>query len=265
MAGFAVVTGAAMGIGYNLAKVLAEEGYDLAIVDRDETTLEKAKADFVGQGVGVKAIVADLAKFDDVERFWQEVQGIGRPLDAIAINAGFGVGGLFVETSLEDEMDLVRTNVEGTVHVAKHAVKHMVDRGSGRILITSSIAGEMVCPREAVYGASKAFDLWFGKSLQAELKNMDSAVTVTILQPGPVDTNFFHRAGMDDTDAGTKGKKESEPYDVAKQAVQAMLKGEKQLYAASLKTKIEGALLGVIPDAVSASMHEKMAKPQREK
>lgn len=264
MAGFAAVTGASMGIGYNLAKVLAERGYDLAIV-ANGPELDKAKSDFAAMGVGVQAIRADLSEYDEVERFWKEVESIGRPLDAIAINAGFGVGGLFAETDLAEEIKMVRVNVESTVHLAKRAVQHMVNRGSGRILITSSIAGEMACPREAVYGASKAFDLWFAKSLQAELKIMNSEVTVTILQPGPVDTNFFHRAGMDDTEVGREGKKESEPYDVAKQAVEAMLKGEKQLYAASLKTKIEGALLGVIPDSVSAAMHEKMATPEAAK
>ena len=262
MAGFAVVTGASSGIGYNLAKVFEENGYDLAIVAND-AGIETAKSDFAALGVAVKAIQADLAKYDDVERFWREVEAVGRPIDAIAINAGFGVGGLFAETDLEKEINLVRVNVESTVHVAKRVVQHMVGRGSGRILITSSIAAEMVCPREAVYGASKAFDLWFAKSLRVELE--DTGVTVTILQPGPVDTNFFHRADMDDTDVGQKGKKESEPYDVAKQGYEALMKGDKHVYAASLKTKIEGALMGVVPDSVSAAMHKKMATPVGEK
>ncbi len=146
------------------------------------------------------------------------------PLDAAAINAGVGVGGLFAETDLDQEINIVRLNVEGTVHIAKHVVQHMVAQGSGRILITSSIASEMVAPREAVYAASKAFDLSFAKSLRAELE--DTGVTVTALQPGPTDTDFFHRAGMDNTKVGTEGKKESEPYDVAKQGFEALMKGE---------------------------------------
>ena len=134
--------------------------------------------------------------------------------------------------------------------------------GAGKILITASIASEMVAPREAVYAASKAFDLSFALSLRAELA--DTGVTVTALQPGPVDTNFFHRAGMDDTQVGQEGKKESEPYDVAKQGFEALMKGEKHVYAASLKTKIEGATMGLMPDALKAAMHEKMAKPLEE-
>ena len=257
----AVVTGASMGIGYNLAKVFAENGFDLVIASEPEG-LAKAESDFRSLGVQVKSVAADLSKYDEVMRFWSEVEAVGRPVDAIAINAGIGVGGLFTETPLDEEIRLVRTNVEGTVHLAKHAVKHMVGKGSGRILIVASIASEMVAPREVVYGASKAFDLSFAKSLRYELK--DSGVTVTALQPGPTDTHFFDRAGMSDTDAGTKGKKTSEPYDVAKQGFKALMDGDEHVYAASLGTKIEGALMGLVPDAVQGKMHDNMAKPLAE-
>ena len=258
----AVVTGASMGIGYNLAKVFAENGFDLVIGSEPEG-LAKAESDLRALGAEVTSVSVDLSKFDEVMRFWREVESVGRPVDAIAINAGIGVGGLFWETSLDEEMRLVRTNVEGTVHLAKHAVKHMVARGSGRILITASIASEMVAPREAVYAASKAFDLSFAKSLRAELQ--DTGVTVTALQPGPTDTHFFDRAGLGDTDAGTKGKKSSEPYDVAKQGFDALMAGDEHVYSASLSTKLEGALMGLIPDALQAKMHDDMAKPLSEK
>ena len=254
----AVVTGASSGIGYNLAKVFAENGFDLVIASNDDR-LEKARADFEAMGVQVKAVEADLATYEGVKTFWREVESMGRPVDAAAVNAGVGVGGLFAETDLDEEINLVRTNVEGTVHLTKYVVQHMVKRGQGRILITASIASERVAPREAVYAASKAFDLSFAKSLRAELE--DTGVTVTALQPGPVDTDFFHRAGMDNTQVGQEGKKDSEPYDVAKQGYEALMKGEKHVYAADLKTKIEGAMANITPDAVKAAMHEKMAKP----
>lgn len=254
----AVVTGASSGIGYNLAKVFAENGFDLVIASNGER-LEKAEGDFKALGVQVTAIQADLASFDGVMQFWSQVEATGRPVDAVAINAGVGVGGLFAETSLEEEINLVRLNVEGTIHLAKHVVKHMAALGQGRILFTASIASEMVAPREAVYAASKAFVLSFAKSLRFELE--DSGITVTALQPGPTDTDFFHRAGMDDTEVGQKGKSESLPYDVAKDGYEALMKGEKHVYAASLKTKIQGAVANLVPDTLKSAMHDKMAKP----
>ena len=142
----AVVTGASSGIGYNLAKVFAENGFDLVIASNGER-LEKAEADLKAMRVQVTAVEADLASFEGVDEFWESVENMGRPVDAIAINAGVGVGGKFAETQLEEEINLIRLNVEGTTHIAKHAVKHMLANGAGKILITSSIAGEMVATR----------------------------------------------------------------------------------------------------------------------
>ena len=254
----AVVTGASSGIGYNLAKVFAENGFDLILASNDGD-LAKAEADFKALGAAVTAVHVDLATYDGVKSLWRQVESAGRPVDAIALNAGVGVGGLFVETNVDEEVNLVRLNVEGTVHLAKYAVKHMVARGAGKILITASIASDMVAPREAVYAASKAFDLSFAKSLRAELK--DTGVSVTALQPGPTDTHFFDRAGLHDTDAGTKGKQDSEPYEVAQQGFKALMAGDDHVYSASLKVKVEGAMMGLVPDSVQAAMHDKMAKP----
>jgi short-subunit dehydrogenase len=138
----------------------------------------------------------------------------------------------------------------------------MVGQGEGKILFTASIAGEMVAPREAVYAATKAFVLSLAHSLRYELR--DTGVTVTALQPGPTDTDFFHRAGMDNTQVGSEGKSESRPDDVARQGVDALLAGKDHVYAASTKTKLEGALANVIPGSAKAAMHEKMAKPLEE-
>ncbi|HLI76263.1 MAG TPA: SDR family NAD(P)-dependent oxidoreductase [Acidobacteriaceae bacterium] len=255
---FAVVTGASSGIGYNLAKVFAENGYDL-IVNAEDAGIQTAAADLKALGVSVTPVQADLATFEGCKEFWQHVEASGRTLDAIAINAGVGVGGLFAETDLQKEINIVRLNCESTVHIAKYAVQKMVKQGSGKILITSSIAGEMVAPKEAVYAASKAFDLSFSKSLRYELK--DTGVTVTALQPGPTDTNFFNRADLGDTKAGTEGKKESEPYEVAKQGFKALMDGEDHVYSASWKTKLEGAIMGVVPDSLVGKMHESMTEP----
>lgn len=256
----AVVTGASSGIGYNLAKVFAENGYDL-VIGAEDASIHKAAADFKALGVHVTPVQTDLATFEGCDTFWKGVEALDRKVDAVAINAGVGVGGLFVDTDLQKEINIVRLNVESTVHIAKHAARKLVAQKDGKILITSSIAAEMVAPKEAVYAASKAFDLSFAKSLRFELK--DTGVSVTALQPGPVDTNFFERADMGETKAGTEGKKDSEPYDVAKQGFKALMAGDEHVYAASLKIKLEGRLMGLVPDAVVARMHESMTEPAK--
>ncbi len=254
----ALVTGASSGIGYELAKVFAENGYDLVIASAGDR-LEHAAENLRAQVAAVKEVRADLSTEEGVDQLWSEVLAIGRPLDAACLNAGVGVGGLFAETDLKQELNMVYLNCAGTVHLAKHVVKQMTEQGAGNILFTASIAGEMVAPREAVYAATKAFVLSFAQSLRYELK--DSGVTVTALQPGPTDTDFFHRAGMDDTEAGQTGKSESQPADVARQGYEALMDGKDHVYAASLKTKVEGMLANLVPGVLKGAMHDKMAKP----
>ena len=254
----ALVTGASSGIGRALAQELASRGYDLIICSAGER-LDTAAAELRQTGVGVVEAKADLATRDGVSALWSEVESSGRQLDIACINAGIGVGGLFVETDLEAELKMVNLNCAGTVQLAKYVVRHMLARNEGKILFTASIAGEMVAPREAVYAATKAFDLSFAHSLRYELR--DTGISVTALQPGPTDTDFFHRAGMDNTSVGSSGKKESEPEDVARQGIEALLEGKDHVYAASLKTKVEGAVANFVPGSVKGAMHEKMAKP----
>lgn len=258
----ALVTGASSGIGYCLAMELARRGYDLVVCSSGER-LDSASADLRSTGVEVTPIMEDLSTRPGVNNLWNTVMDIGRPIDVACINAGIGAGGKFAETDLETELKMVELNCVGVVQLAKHVVQHMLALNAGRILITSSIAGEMVAPREAVYAATKAFDLSLAHSLRYELR--DTGVSVTALQPGPTDTDFFHRAGMDNTETGTEGKHESQPEDVARQGLDALFAGDDHVYAASMKTKMEGALANVIPGSVKGAMHEKMAKPLNEK
>ncbi len=260
---FAVVTGASSGIGYELARVFAKNGYDLFVTSEDDG-LENAVSDFRTLGVEVESIQADLATYDGVEDLWEAIEETGRPVDAIAINAGVGVGGDFArETDLEEELNMIQLNVTSTVHLAKRILQQMVPRGQGRILITSSIAGTMPTPLEAVYGATKAFGLSLVQSLRHELK--DTGITVTALQPGPTNTNFFHRAGMDDTEVGSEGKYSNDPADVAQQGYDALMANKDHVFSSSLKTKIQGELGKFVPESVKANQHEKMAQPKAKK
>jgi len=205
-------------------------------------------------------VIADLATRGGVDELWSRTKALSRPVDIACLNAGVGVGGLFQETNLDDELNMVYLNCAGTVQLAKYITQDMVARQNGKILFTASIAGEMVAPREAVYAATKAFVLSFAHSLRFELKG--TGVDVTALQPGPTNTDFFHRAGMDNTKVGSEGKSESQPDDVAHQGIEALLAGKDHVYSASMKTKMEGMLANVIPGNVKGAMHEKMAKPK---
>jgi short-subunit dehydrogenase len=256
---FAVITGASSGIGYELAKQFAQNGYDLLVcAENDE--IKDAAQQLAGLGAHVWSVQADLSTDEGPERLYDEVRATGRPLDAIALNAGVGLAGDFSrETNLADELKMIHLNVCSTVHLAKKAARDMAARGKGRILITSSIAGMMPTPLEAVYGATKAFDLSFAASLRHELK--DTGVSVTALEPGPTDTNFFARAGMQDTKVAEESKKNSAA-DVARQGFEALIAGKDRVVAAtSMGTKLQGAAARFMPESAKAEMHRKQAEP----
>lgn len=253
----AVVTGASNGIGYELAKQFAQHNFDLLVTATGPSINEAAQA-FEKLGAQVETVEADLATYEGVETLYSKIKATGRSVDAIAINAGVGVGGDFArETDLKDELNLIELNVVSSVHLAKRVVKDMVDRGQGRILFTSSIAALMPGTFEAVYAASKAFIQSFSQALRNELK--DTGVTVTALMPGPTDTNFFHRAEMDDTKVGAD--KKDDPAEVAKQGFEALMAGKDHIIAGSLKTKIMGVASQILPDTVSAEVHRQLAEP----
>jgi len=257
---FAVVTGASSGIGYELARVFAQNGYDLLVTSNSEK-IDDAVSKLREIGANVEAVQADLAEYDGVEKLYSTIKETGRDLDAIAINAGVGVGGDFVrETDLDAELNMIQLNVTSTVHLAKRVLRDMVARGQGRVLITSSIAGTMPTPLEAVYGATKAFGLSLVQSLRNELK--DTGVTVTALQPGPTNTNFFHRAGLDNTEVGSEGKYTNDPADVAQQGYDALMAGKDHVYSSSIKTKLQGELGKFVPESIKAEQHRKMAEPK---
>lgn len=255
---FAVVTGASSGIGYELAKQFVENGFDVLLAAED-TAVEQAAADLRRDSrTQAVAVRADLATYDGVEQLYAAILAAGRPVDAIAINAGRGIGGEFVsQTELRDELNVIDVNVTSTVHLAKRVLPDLVARGAGRVLFTSSIASMMPGTYQAVYNASKSFVQSFAEALRNELK--DTGVTVTALMPGPTDTNFFHRAEMDDTRVGASEK--DDPALVAKQGFEALMKGDEKVVAGSTKTKVQAAASKVMPDSAKAQMHRKMAEP----
>jgi short-subunit dehydrogenase len=250
----AVVTGASSGIGLELARQFADNGFDL-IVAAEDAAIGDAAAEL---DTAAEAVRVDLATHEGVERLYEQIRMDGRPVAAIALNAGVGAGGAFAtDTSLEDELSIVDLNVRSTVHLAKYVVRDMAARGTGRILFTSSIASTMPGPYQAVYNASKSFVHSLALALRAELA--DTGVTVTSLMPGPTDTDFFARAGMEDTKLGQARK--DDPADVARQGFEALMAGRDKVVAGSPKNKLQTAAAQVIPDRATAALQGSMVKP----
>ena len=250
------MTGASTGIGRELAKQFASHGFDLFLTAHDDAS--EAARECEALGASVESLTLDLAAGDAVDQLWERVRASGAPLAAAALNAGRGAGGEFVNgTPLEDELEIVDLNCRSTVHLAKHLLEDMASRGEGRVLFTSSIAATMPGAYQAVYNASKSFVQSFALALREELK--DTNVTITSLQPGPTETEFFERADMLDTKVGADDK--DDPEDVARDGFEALMAGKDRVISHSLSTKLQGRGSRFLPDSAKAKMHANMAKP----
>lgn len=250
----AVVTGASSGIGYHLAMLAAQHGYDLVVAA--DRPLKDAVADFKAAGAQeVHAVETELASRQGVDQLINELQG--HEVDALMANAGHGLGGPFLEQSFEDIQHVIDTNVTGTLYLLQHVARGMVARGRGRILVTGSIAGYLPGAFHAVYNGSKAFVDTFAQALRNEMK--DTGVTVSLLMPGPTDTEFFERADLLDTRMGADMKKD-DPAMVARLGFDAMLKGEADVVA-GWKSKAQVIASKVLPAQAVAQMHRKQAEP----
>jgi len=249
----AIVTGASTGIGHELAKLCAQNGFDL-VVAADEPEIRQAADTFRGLGASVDAVEADLATLEGVDRLCEATRG--RPVDVLMANAGHGLGRDFLDQDFEDVRHVIDTNITGTIYLIQRAGREMRARGQGRILITGSIAGFMPGTFHAVYNGTKAFVDSFSFALRAELK--DTGVTVTCLMPGATETEFFERADMMDTKVGTM--KKDDPADVAKTGFDAMMRGDGDVVS-GWKNKLQTAIAAVTPAGILAEQHRKMAEP----
>jgi short-subunit dehydrogenase len=248
----AIVTGASSGIGLEIAKLAAKDGFDL-IVAADTPFVEAGPA-LKEFGVNVQEVEADLATKQGVDQLLSTVGD--RPVDVLVANAGHGLGHGFLDQSPDEWQHVINTDITGTLMLIQPIVQGMVERGEGRVLITGSIAGHLAGAFQAVYNGSKAFIDSFAAALNEEIK--DSGVTVTCLKPGATETNFFHRAELDDTKVGQA--KKDDPADVAKAGWDAMKSGEPAVIY-GLKNKMQVAAAGMMTDATTAKLHRAQAEP----
>ena len=250
----AVVTGASSGIGYHLARMAAQHGYDLVVAA--DTPLDQAVQDFKAEGADqVDALQVELASKQGVDDLLVRLQG--REVDALLANAGHGLGGAFLDQDFADVQHVIDTNVTGTIYLIQQVARGMVARRQGRILVTGSIAGFQPGAFHAVYNGSKAFIDSFTQALRNEIKQ--TGVTVSLLMPGPTDTEFFERAHLLDTKVGADMKKD-DPAMVARVGFDAMLKGEADVVA-GWKSKLQVMSSKVMPAQAVAEAHRKLAEP----
>lgn len=250
---FAVVTGASSGIGFELARCCAEDGYDL-LVAADEPEIVPAAEALAAAGAHVEPLQCDLSTAEGVAALVAAVGG--RPVDALLANAGRGLGRAFLDQDFAAVRQVIDTNVVGTIALLHRLLPAMRARGQGRVLVTGSIAGFMPGTYQAVYNGTKAFVDSFARALRHELQ--DSGVSITCLMPGPTDTRFFERADMLDTKVGQQ--KKDDPADVAAAGYRAMQAGDADVVS-GLKNKLQVAMAHVTPDGVLAEMHRRLAEP----
>ncbi len=212
-----LVTGASSGIGRDMAREFAERKYDLIIASRDEKRLNELKTELeVQYKVNVKPITVDLSNEENCINLYEN----NKDIDILVNNAGFGVFGEFTKTDLQKELDLIKTNIVAVHILTKLYLKDMVKKDNGIILNVSSIAGSMPGPLMCAYYSSKAYVLRLSEGIREELRKKKSKVKISVLQPGPVNTNFNNVAGV----KFNLSSKTSEY--VAKYAVSKLLKGK---------------------------------------
>ncbi|MET0377045.1 MAG: SDR family NAD(P)-dependent oxidoreductase [Rhizorhabdus sp.] len=252
---YAVITGASTGIGFELASIAAENGYDILVV-ADEPLIDSAAADFRTHGVNVESVEADLSTIEGVDTLLAATGG--RRIDLLCANAGHGLGRGFLDQDVADWRHVIDTNITGTLYLLQKVLKDMVARDDGKVLVTGSIAGFLPGSFQAVYNGTKAFVDSFTDAIRDELKE-SKGVQITTLMPGPVETEFFDRADMMDTDVGTSDSK-SDPADVARDGWDALMSGKASVVS-GWKNKVQVAVAHVTPAAVLAGMHRNMAEP----
>jgi short-subunit dehydrogenase len=246
----ALVTGGSSGIGFELAKLFVADGHDVIIAADDRAKLEEAAQALRGlaRSSRVEGVEADLSRSDGAEGLYNAVRGLGLQVDVLVNNAGIGVYGDFVrETNLAAEVEMIQVNAVAAVQLTKLFLKEMVARGSGKVLFTASLASLSAVPFLTVYAATKAFVYSFAEGLREELK--DTGVTVTALLPGATDTEFFERAGAENTKTAQGNL--ADPAEVAKAGYEALQKGDDHVVS-PWKNKVAAVLTKLVPPQMAA-------------
>jgi short-subunit dehydrogenase len=254
---YALITGATSGIGYELAKLFAKDGYNLVIVARTTSDLETTAQELRAQGIEVITIAKDLSTDRGPFELYDEIKSKGIQIGVLVNDAAQGQYGKFVETDIQRELEIIRLNICAYVVLTKLFLKEMVQRNEGKILQVASIGGKLPGPMQSVYHATKAFIVSHTDALVNELK--DTGVTITSLLPGPTDTDFFEKAEMTNTKMVQEGSL-SDPAKVALDGYNALMKNDDSVIS-GFKNKVQVGMANVMPDSAAAKMVEKQMEP----
>ena len=259
---YALITGATSGIGYEIARLFANDGYNLILVARSAERLQKITNEIKNQfGVEVTPLQKDLFHPLSAREIYNEVQDMGVSVDALVNDAGQGEWGSFLETELDRDLDIIQLNIASLVALTKYFLKDMVARDEGKILQLGSEAGTTPAPLLAVYAATKAFVLSFSAALANELK--DTNITITALLPGATDTDFFHKSHAEHTVAYQE-KDLLPPGEVAKDGYDALMKGESKIISGA-KTKMHVFMSDLLGAKTSAANMRKLMEPSKKR
>jgi len=251
----ALITGASSGIGLHLAKEFARHGHPMVLVAPVAAELQEIASELKTTGApSVRTIAKNLEKSDSPQEIFEELARDLIYIDILVNNAGSAHRGPFWEIDIEDDISVVRLNIEAVLRLTKLFLSAMIERRRGRILNVASVAGFEPGPRMAVYHASKAFVLSFTEALATELA--DTGVTATALCPGPTDTDFFEKSGMVGARLFQKTNVMA-PQDVAKAGYEALMAGER-VAVPGVANKIIAFSRRLLPEATLAKMTEKL-------
>lgn len=253
---YALITGGSEGIGYELAKLFAKDGYNLILVARSQQDLRNRATELSYEnGIDVIPISKDLFEPNAPFELYDEIKNQNLTVDVLVNDAGQGQFGLFVETDIRRQLQIIQLNVSSLTALTHLFLQDMVARNHGKILQVASIASQLPGPWQAVYHATKAYVLHFTEALINELK--ETNVTMTALQPGATDTDFFKKADM--LNSKILDTKLSDPAKVAKDGYKALMKGDDKVVS-GLKNKAMVTMSNVMPDTMVAEQMNQLQK-----